>query len=198
MEGRRARAADLEVVVATLVESHLDYVWEEWAVAPPHRREKLTALVHRHVELIALPSREVWMSDDGAAVAIWHAHPTARVDTDASTAMHEIAREVYGARLAELQAVDAVLHRHRPSEPHHFLATMGVLPDRQRAGLGTAVLAPVLDDLDRTGTPACLETSSEGNVAFYATLGFGVLAFVDDLPSGAPATWVLWRPPAVP
>jgi hypothetical protein len=53
----------------------------------------------------------------------------------------------------------------------------------------------VLDELDRTGIPACLETSSTGNVAFYATLGFTVLAELDGLPSGAPPTWVLWRPP---
>jgi predicted N-acetyltransferase YhbS len=88
------------------------------------------------------------------------------------------------------------LHRHRPTEQHRFLATMGVVPHRQREGLGTAVLQPVLEQLDHTGTPACLETSSAGNVAFYGTLGFTALAHLDELPAGAPETWVLWRPPA--
>ena len=58
------------------------------------------------------------------------------------------------------------------------------------------MLRPVLEQLDRVGVPACLETSSAGNVAFYGTLGFTVLAHLDDLPAEAPETWVLWRPPA--
>jgi predicted N-acetyltransferase YhbS len=88
-----------------------------------------------------------------------------------------------------------VLLDHRPREPHQFLGQMGVRPDRRRQGLGTAVLHPVLDELDRTGVPACLETSAPGNVAFYGVLGFAVVAHLDDLPAQAPETWVMWRPP---
>jgi predicted N-acetyltransferase YhbS len=72
---------------------------------------------------------------------------------------------------------------------------MGVLPARQRQGLGSAVLQPALDALDVAGETACLETSTIGNVAFYGSLGFTVRAHVADLPGGAPETWVLWREP---
>jgi GNAT superfamily N-acetyltransferase len=136
------------------------------------------------------------MSDEGAAVAIWRSEPEEPLDSDAANRIAEVSRSVFGSRLAVIEAVDAQVLAHRPTEPHHFLGTMGVLPHRQREGLGSAVLRPVLDELDRTGTPGCLETSSAGNVEFYATLGFTVLAHLDELPSGAPATWVLWRPPA--
>lgn len=196
MEMRRATGADLEAVVSTLVASHLDYVWEVWAIAEPGRREKLTALVHAHVELIALPQRDIWMSDDGAAVAIWRSEPEEPVDTYAKTRLAEVGRSVFGSRLTQIEAVDVQVLVHRPTEPHRFLGTMGVLPHRQREGLGTAVLRPVLDELDRIGTPACLETSALGNLTFYGHLGFEVIAHLDDLPAGAPETWVLWRPPA--
>jgi predicted N-acetyltransferase YhbS len=196
MKIRRATDADLDTVVATLVESHMDYVWEVWAITGSGRRAKLTELVRHHVELIALPRREVWMSHDGAAVAIWRSEPEESVDTHANTRLAEVGRSVFGSRLALIEEVDARVLAHRPTEPHRFLGTMGVLPHRQRQGLGSAVLQPVLDELDRTGIPACLETSALGNLEFYGRLGFTVVAHLDDLPAGAPETWVLWRPPA--
>ncbi len=196
MPVRRATVADLDVVVATLVDSHLDYVWEAWAIPGPDRRARLTELVRHHVELIALPYREVWMSDDGAGVAIWRSEPPEPVDTAASNRLAEVARSVFGSRLALIDEVDARVLARRPAAPHRFLGTMGVRPDRQRQGIGTAVLRPVLEELDRTGTPACLETSAVGNVDFYGRLGFAVVAHLDDLPAGAPETWVLWREPA--
>lgn len=196
MEVRRATAADRDAVVATLVDSHLDYVWELWAITGPDRREKLTALVRAHVELIALPNREVWMSSDGAGVAIWRSEPEEPVDARANTRLAEVGRSVFGSRLAVIEEVDEQVLARRPTEPHRFLATMGVLPHRQREGVGSAVLRPVLDELDRTGTPACLETSALGNVEFYGRLGFTVHAHLDDLPAGAPETWILWRPPS--
>ena len=43
----------------------------------------------------------------------------------------------------------------------------------------------VLEALDRSGVPACLETSAAGNVKFYESLGFTVLSYLDELPAGA-------------
>jgi predicted N-acetyltransferase YhbS len=196
MPVRRATVADLDAVVATLVDSHLDYVWEVWAIRDPNRRAKLTELVRHHVELIALPYREVWMSDDGAGVAIWRSDRTEPVDAAASSRLAEVGRSVFGPRLALIEEVDARVLEQRPEAPHRFLGTMGVRPDRQRQGIGTAVLRPVLEELDRSGTPGCLETSAAGNLEFYGRLGFAVIAHLDDLPAGAPETWVLWRQPA--
>ena len=41
MAARRATIADIDAVVATLVEAHRDYVWEMWAVLGPDRDAKL-------------------------------------------------------------------------------------------------------------------------------------------------------------
>ena len=192
---RRATNADTDAVVGALVDSHLDYVWEVWALQGPDRRRALHELVRHHIELIALPHREVWMTDDGAAGAVWQPAPAAPVPDDVTARMAEVARGSYGARLERVEQVDVVLHAHRPVERHRFLGSMGVLPQRQREGLGSAVLAPVLEELDRTEVPACLETSAAGNVKFYESLGFTVLSYLDELPAGAPATWVMWRAP---
>jgi hypothetical protein len=65
-----------------LVDSHLDYDWDAWALDGADRRVRLTRLVRPFIELIALPSREVWMQDDGDAVAVWPAEPSEPVDPD--------------------------------------------------------------------------------------------------------------------
>jgi GNAT superfamily N-acetyltransferase len=194
---RRATADDLDAIVATLVDSHLDYVWERWALPGLNRRERLATLVRRDFELLGLPHREVWVLEDAAAVAMWI--PAVDRSVPSRAALAEVARcveVVVGDHLPAVEAVESVLRERRPSEPHWFLATMGTRPERQRQGLGTAVLAPVLEELDRIGVPACLETSSTGNVAFYSTLGFEPVAHLDQLPADAPGTWVMWRAPA--
>ncbi|HSM65009.1 MAG TPA: hypothetical protein VK860_01755, partial [Ilumatobacteraceae bacterium] len=74
-----------------------------------------------------------------------------------------------------------------------YLATMGTVPGAQRSGLGTEVLRPRLAELDDATASACLETSDPANLDLYSRFGFEVVAELDDLPSGAPTTWVMQR-----
>jgi GNAT superfamily N-acetyltransferase len=198
MQARRAGAADLDAVIETLVDSHLGYIWEVWALSGSagDRRARLTELVRRHVELIAFPHREIWIAADGAAVAIWSEQPEPPVARATRERMDDASNAAYGARRALIAEVDVILQARRPDGPHRFLGSMGVSTARQREGLGSAVLRPVLEELDRDEIPACLETSTVGNVAFYGRLGFTVHAHLNDLPGGAPETWVMWRAPA--
>jgi GNAT superfamily N-acetyltransferase len=82
---------------------------------------------------------------------------------------------------------------HRRVEPHWYLAVLGVDPPRQGRGLGTALLAPVLEQCDRDRIGAYLETATEKDVAFYTRFGFRV---TDELrlPDGPPM-WPMWRDP---
>ena len=77
-----------------------------------------------------------------------------------------------------------------PMEPHWYLGTLGVDPDRQSRGVGTALLSRWLAEVDRGGMPAYLETDSEGNVGFYQRLGFAVESEVSVL--GVPV-WTMCR-----
>ena len=81
-----------------------------------------------------------------------------------------------------------------PKEPHWYLAVIGVEPERQGEGLGGKLLAAVLGRLDETGVPAYLETSTEGNVAWYRHHGFEVQHEIQPAPAGPPV-WTMWREP---
>lgn len=86
-----------------------------------------------------------------------------------------------------------VERRHPPKPPHRYLATLGTEPDAQGRGLGTAALAPVLEECDRDGVGAYLESSKESNIDYYVRFGFRVTEEMK-LPRG-PSLWPMWRDP---
>src|SRR5262249_61464054 len=65
-------------------------------------------------------------------------------------------------------------------------------PDRQGQGLGGKLLDVVFDRLDATHMPAYLETSTEGNVAWYRHHGFELQHEVRPAAAGPPI-WTMWR-----
>lgn len=84
--------------------------------------------------------------------------------------------------------------RVHPHETHWYLMTLGVEPDRQRTGIGSRLLAGVLDRIDRAGLPAYLETDKQENLAYYHRHGFELRDTLRPVPQGPPQ-WTMWRPP---
>ena len=83
-----------------------------------------------------------------------------------------------------------------PKEPTHwYLGYLGVAPTQQGRGLGAAMLHAVLDEADKTGTPAYLESSNERNLSLYERHGFKVVEAMKLLGKG-PTVWRMWRDPA--
>lgn len=78
-------------------------------------------------------------------------------------------------------AVAEALQLHRPLAPHAYLATLGVEPDRQRAGVGRALVAHWLAAIDARRERAYLETDSSPNVLWYERFGFAVRAELEVL-----------------
>jgi GNAT superfamily N-acetyltransferase len=83
------------------------------------------------------------------------------------------------------------LEARHPSEPHLYLPAIGVRPELQGRGLGSALLRPGLDHADAHGLPAYLESSNIRNVPLYERHGFEVVR-EHRLPRG-PTMWLMWR-----
>jgi GNAT superfamily N-acetyltransferase len=98
--------------------------------------------------------------------------------------------EEYAERLFEILGLMEAKH---PVEPHHYLFLLGTRPDRQGRGLGSSVMAPVLQTCDRDRVPAYLEASSERNKHLYLRHGVEVTDEIQ-LPGG-PSLWPMWRSP---
>jgi ribosomal protein S18 acetylase RimI-like enzyme len=98
------------------------------------------------------------------------------------------------ARLRRLNAYALMQHRRTVAGPHWYLHGLGVDPERQRRGHGTALLQRGLERADRARLPCYLETARESSVPFYERLGFRV-AIPGRMPPDGPPTISMLRPP---
>ncbi|MFW2383171.1 MAG: GNAT family N-acetyltransferase, partial [Acidimicrobiales bacterium] len=60
-------------------------------------------------------------------------------------------------------------------DPHWYLSAIGVDPEHQGEGLGSALVRSGIHRADDGNMPIYLETETEGNVRFYENLGFEVI-----------------------
>jgi ribosomal protein S18 acetylase RimI-like enzyme len=100
-------------------------------------------------------------------------------------------REATNRFFAYGRAVEALRAR-AVSEPHWYLAGIGVDPPYQRQGIGSALLAPGLAAADEAGLPCALLTNSEENLAFYRNRGFEVV-LEGRTPENGPRAWMMRR-----
>ena len=78
----------------------------------------------------------------------------------------------------------------RPTGPHWFLGTVGVLPRHRGRGIAATLLRPGLRAAAADGLEAYLETSRVENLSLYQRLGFEVSAVVD-IVAGGPTVWCM-------
>ena len=194
MRVRRAGPAEVDAAGAVLTDAFFDYAWTRWTVDRVEHAARIEALQRLVIERIALPYGEVWIAEDErgvASVAIWML-PTSSIPVHVVDAAAAAQAELEGDRHdASLRAEAACLPL-RPLAAHYSLGAVGTRSDRQREGLATAVLEPILDRAEADGAIVFLETSDAGNVSFYERLGFSVTGEID-VPGGGPHVWAMAR-----
>ena len=101
---------------------------------------------------------------------------------------------VLGASILQGIRYQLKVESKQPNYPHYYLCVLGVAPDHQGKGIGSALLQPVLRKCDAERLPAYLETGKEGNVPFYQRQGFEVIEKIR-LPDG-PTVYRMIREPS--
>jgi RimJ/RimL family protein N-acetyltransferase len=100
----------------------------------------------------------------------------------------------FGRRLPIATALQGLMELRHERRAHWYILAVGVRPQHQGQGLGTALISPTLARCDREGLPAYLEASSERSAALSERLGF---EHVRELRlGGSPPLWLMLRPPA--
>jgi GNAT superfamily N-acetyltransferase len=192
---RRATLGDLDAAAAVLADAFADSTWTRWTVDGADHADRIAGLQRLVIEHVALPHGEVWIAADdiGAIVsaAIWML-PASSVPDTTVAAMAITQAQLEGDRHEAAARAEAIVAPLRPAEPHYYLGAVGTRGDRQRQGIASAVLQPVLDRAGPEGAIAFLETSAPGNVAFYERLGFAVTGELD-VPGGGPHVWAMTR-----
>jgi ribosomal protein S18 acetylase RimI-like enzyme len=177
VEVRLAGTADAEVIGAIYSRAFAHDPVTSWVTPDAERRERL---LRRLNGLIAryegVPRGATHIAEDaGRAVgaAIWQPpgpHPfswrTVPFSLRAGSAL--------GRDIPRMIAMGRAVYAARPKAAHWYLQLLGVEPDAQGSGVGSALVREQLKKVDAQGLPAYLETTKE-NLEFYGRLGFEVV-----------------------
>lgn len=192
---RRATRADVPRLAAVLAAAFAtDPVWT-WLLPDAVRHERVPKVFDVLLRSRLRVGDEILTTSGLDGAALW-----ASPDNWDTTGVEQLRLGVpmlwlHRGSLRRAQTIFAVAHRAHPkTEPHWFLSVLGVDPQAQRTGVGSALLRPVLDRCDEQGLPAYLETARPENVAFYSRHGFTVIDECD-VPDSGPHLWFLWRAP---
>ena len=131
-----------------------------------------------------------WHADGGAA--LWDGPKTWRLSTRESLSLALRSARGIGGRAQFVGDALTEVERAHPSEPHWYLAVVGVRPEQRGQRLGSALLEAGLQRADTDGMPCYLESSNPRNVPLYERHGFEVTA-ERWLPDGPMMTF-MWRP----
>lgn len=178
-----------------LARAFLDDPVASWAWRP--ERLRLSALERFQATRIRqlMSGEEVWTAEDLSSAALWAVPGRWRASLrETGEIVPCFAHPRLIGRLPLVAFGWLSLEMKHPGDPpHYYLAVLGTDPEHQGRGLGSALLAPVLEQCDRDGVGAFLESSKESNIGFYARHGFRVVQEVR-LPRG-PSMWKMWRDP---
>lgn len=185
---------DLDALAQVIADAISRLAVAQWLIPCEAERARVLPGYGRILVDHALGEGMVLTTPARDAAALWlpvgQAGPLAPRDYDARL---EAATRPWATRFRML---DDALDKHHPlGVPHHHLAALAVRPDRQHAGIGTALLAHHHELMDRTGTPAYLEASDRGTRRIY--LSFGYRDYMDgpiQLHDG-PQMHPMWREP---
>jgi ribosomal protein S18 acetylase RimI-like enzyme len=188
---RTAAPEDLMVIVDTAARSLDAEAMLRWSSG----EERFEERIRRHfTHYDGENARRGWirLAADGAGIAVW-IPPDAREEHEAiGPAPPGGKAEILGDNAERHAAFWGWVGEHEPVEPLLYLSHIGVVPEHQGEGLGTALMRDGLALGDHLGVPTWLETSRVNNVAYYERFGFRTVVD-EDAPDGGPHIWFMRR-----
>jgi GNAT superfamily N-acetyltransferase len=169
-------------------------------MADPRRRRLALPLFFRTVLQELIDSQAIYASQDAgrlAGVAAWLPPEPERPGRNARLRARLASARVrllFPRAAPQVGAAFEAAAAHHPSEPHWYLAFVGIEPGQQRRGLGRRLLDPVLEQADHQGRLCYLETPFPDTRAFYSKLRFTDTAEIRPV-AGAPPIWTMTREP---
>jgi GNAT superfamily N-acetyltransferase len=189
----RASSTDASTIGLALARAFQDDPVLSWIVPDAERRRARLPAVFETFAEVFLPHDETHLLSDGAGAALWAPPGVEPVGEQDQQWFGERQVEILGEDADRSLILDELFEQHHPEEPCWYLQFMGVVPEQQGRGLGSRLLATVLDRCDADGTPSYLEATSADNRRLYEHHGFETIGEIL-LPDGPPV-WSMWRHP---
>ena len=169
-----------------------------WIFPDPGQRAQSLRRLNRVALEYGIRYGHVTGANDGLAAAIWiPPGRTVTVGGMVRSGMIGMPFRVGLRPFVKFMGANATMeqiHKKYVPEPHWYLLIVGVDPDLQGRGLGTALVKEGLARADQANCPCYLETSEARNLAFYERQGF-VVVETATLGHGGPTGWGMRREP---
>jgi GNAT superfamily N-acetyltransferase len=190
IEIRRASRNEAARTVATIVTAFITDPMPRFAYPSPHEYLGGMAQAVPPFAGAAFEHGTAYITTDFLGAALW-LPPGVYPDSEG---LERVSREsVRAAHLDDLLATFDAMGRCHPDGPHWYLPLIGVDPNAQNRGLGSALMRHVLAHVDEKGSVAYLESANARNVPLYERFGFKVLR--DIRIGAAPTVWPMVRQP---
>jgi GNAT superfamily N-acetyltransferase len=184
--------ADTGVLSAVIADAFHDLAVSRSLITDPDdRRARYPEYFRLHVES-AMQHGAVYTTPGHDAVALWFEATGPAVPPEGHPGQ---LAAITGPWADWFLSFDRELDVHHPAGVlHHHLAILAVRPDRQRLGIGTALLDAHHTRLDQAQIPAYLEASDRRTRQLYLAHGYADTGTPIQLPAG-PVMHPMWRPP---
>ena len=194
---RVANRADVGPLAASLARAFFDDPVMSFLIPhEPTRRRRVAEYFEVALTIQHLPHGASYTDTDRAGGALWDPPGHWKLGFGQIVRGSPKMVAAFGLNVPRALRVLSTVERQHPRTPHWYLAVLGTDPIHQGKGIGSALLAPILDRCDRDGVGAYLESSKESNIAFYRRHRFEVTGEIA-LPGG-PKVWPMWRDPRPP
>jgi ribosomal protein S18 acetylase RimI-like enzyme len=195
VEIRPVRRSDIAPLADTLAAAFEVDPFSRWLFGPDDLHDRLRKSFEIQLRIISMPKKESFTTDDLAGAALWAPPGQWKLSSWQELRLAPSYLHALGPRrVAKAAPAARMIERAHPFEPHWHLAVLGVAPDRQRTGVGSALLRPMLERADADGVLAYLETARPENIAYYERHGFTVSKQLE-VPHGGPPMWTMTRRP---
>jgi ribosomal protein S18 acetylase RimI-like enzyme len=189
-EIRSATRDEMPQAVATIVAAFITDPVARFAWPSPHDHLRSMPLATSEFAGQSFEHGTAYVSVDFCGAALWlppKVHPNSealeRVFRDTATSEH----------LDDLLATFEKMGQWHPDEPHWYLPLIGVEPNAQNRGLGSALMGHAVARCDQQGMSAYLESSNPRNIPLYERHGFEVMGEIQ-VGAGPVVTPMLRRP----
>jgi GNAT superfamily N-acetyltransferase len=192
---RKLRATELRQFAEVLALAFNDDPPTRWLLPDDNRRQALLVKgLHLWARQLWFPLGECLTTANVVGAAAWIPPGGWEISPLRQWLLLPRVALVFGRATARVILAMSALEANHPKKAHFYLPFAGVLPDWQGKGIGTALLAPVLERCDREGVAAYLEASSPTNRRLYERHGF-VVTEEFRFGADAPPLWRMWRAP---
>ncbi|HKJ43061.1 MAG TPA: GNAT family N-acetyltransferase [Sunxiuqinia sp.] len=171
----QASYSDKSWIVELLTQAFLDNKSVNYVVKQDAKRHRRIANLMAYSFEICWNWGKVYISDDKKAAVLVLIPQHKKTNFKAIKLDVQLVLNAVGIRkVTKVLSRESKIKKHHPEQPFFYLWFIGVAPEHQQQGIGSALLNEIIRESGRQNYPIYLETSTAENLPFYKKFNFSI------------------------